>query len=178
MESIRGARAVCRGIGEWIDDLQLLDDRAGPPVCDDERQRLLVLRANVNEVNIEPIDLGDELRESVQPRLALAPVVFGRPVARELLNRRELHALRRIRDRFPVRPPGRIDAPAQFGQFRFRNGIHLKRTNRGLVSCHDGLRGLWLWRGRWPSTPTSVGTPRGSAVLRLTRPYRCFDALQ
>ena len=30
----------------------------------------------------------------------LAPVVFRRPIARELLHRRELHALRRIRDRF------------------------------------------------------------------------------
>ena len=30
----------------------------------------------------------------VEPRLALAPVVVGRPVARELLDRRELHALR------------------------------------------------------------------------------------
>ena len=30
----------------------------------------------------------------------LAPVVLGRPVARELLHRRELHALRLIRDDF------------------------------------------------------------------------------
>ena len=70
----------------------------------------------------------------------LAPVVICRPIAREFLNRRELHALRLIRDRFPFRPPCRVDAPAQFGQFRFRN-IHMKRTNRGLVStgCGPGL---------------------------------------
>jgi len=99
MESVGCTGAMCRGIGEWLDDLQLLDDRAGPPVRDDERQGIVMLRANVNEMNVEPIDLGDELREGVQSRLALAPIVFGRPVARELLNRRELHALRRIRDR-------------------------------------------------------------------------------
>ena len=51
----------------------------------------------------------------------LAPVVICRPIAREFLNRRELHALRWIRDRFPFGPPCRVDAPAQFGQFRFRN---------------------------------------------------------
>jgi hypothetical protein len=51
-----------RGIGQWIDDLELLNDRAGTPVRDDERQRLVVFRANVNEVNVEPIDLGDEVR--------------------------------------------------------------------------------------------------------------------
>ena len=53
---------MCRGISKWIDDLQLLDDRAGPTVCDDERQRVLMLRPNVNEMNVEPIDLGYELR--------------------------------------------------------------------------------------------------------------------
>jgi len=99
MESVGCTGAMCRGIGEWLDDLQLLDDRAGPPVRDDERQGIVMLRANMNEMNVEPIDLGDELREGVQSRLALAPIVFGRPVARELSNRRELHALRRIRDR-------------------------------------------------------------------------------
>jgi hypothetical protein len=30
MKSVRCARPVRRGIGEWIDNLQLLDDRGGP----------------------------------------------------------------------------------------------------------------------------------------------------
>ena len=134
-----------RGIGQRVDDLQLLDDRAGPSVRDDERQRIFMFRTNVNEMNVQPVDLGDELRQGVQSRLDLAPVVFGRPIARELLHRRELHALRCIRDRFPFGPPCRVDAPAQFGQFRFRN-IHMKRTNRilgrSLLSaflCSTGL---------------------------------------
>ena len=50
-----------------------------------------------------------------------APVVIRPPIARELLNRRELHALRFIRDRFPVRPPGRGDAPAKIDERVFRN---------------------------------------------------------
>ncbi len=62
MESVRCLAAMRRGIGQGIDDLQLLDDRAGPSVRDDERQRVFVLRTNVNEMNVEPIDLGDELR--------------------------------------------------------------------------------------------------------------------
>jgi hypothetical protein len=62
MERVRCAPPVRRGIGQSLDDLQLLDDRARPPVVDDERQRVFVLRANVNEVNVQPIDLGDELR--------------------------------------------------------------------------------------------------------------------
>ena len=81
-------------IGERIDDLQLLDDRAGPAVRDDQRQRIFMFRTNVNEVNVQPIDLGDEIRQRIQPRLDLAPVVLGRPIARERLSRRELYALR------------------------------------------------------------------------------------
>jgi hypothetical protein len=62
MERVRCARAVRHGIGQSIDNLQLLDDRARPSVIDDERQRVFMLRTNVNEVNVQPVDLGDELR--------------------------------------------------------------------------------------------------------------------
>ena len=120
MERIGCISAVCGGIGQRIDDLHLLDDRAGPSVRDDERQRIFVFRTDVNEMNVQSIDLGDELRQGVQFRLDLAPVVLCRPIARERLNRRELHALRCIRDRFPFRPLCCVDAPAQFGKSAFR----------------------------------------------------------
>jgi aminoglycoside phosphotransferase (APT) family kinase protein len=55
VERVRRARAVRRRIGERADDLQLLDDRARPSVTDDDRQRVLVLRANVDEVDVEPL---------------------------------------------------------------------------------------------------------------------------
>src|SRR3712207_7634479 len=47
------APAVRGGIDEGIDDLQLLDDRSGPPVVDEERQRVVVLRPNVDEVDVD-----------------------------------------------------------------------------------------------------------------------------
>ena len=99
-----------RGIGQRTDDLQLLDDRARPAMRDDERQRILVLRTHVDEMNVQPVDLGDELRQGVESRLDLAPIVIRRPIARELLHRRKLHALRRIRDGFPVGPSRGGDA--------------------------------------------------------------------
>jgi hypothetical protein len=82
-----------RGVGKWIDNLQLFDDRAGPSVRDDERQRIFMLRTNVNEMNIQPVDFGDELRQGVQSCLALAPIVFRTAITRERLSRPELHAL-------------------------------------------------------------------------------------
>jgi hypothetical protein len=70
---------VRRRVGERADDPQHLDDRAGPAVRDDERQRVLVLRTNVNEVNVQPVDLADELRELVEPRLEAPEVRTRRP---------------------------------------------------------------------------------------------------
>ena len=75
----------------------------GQPWFTIKRQRVFVLRTNVDEVDVEPVDLGGELRERVQLRLDLAPVVVGRPVARELLHRGQLHALRSIRDELLAR---------------------------------------------------------------------------
>src|SRR5215831_20056716 len=84
MESVRCACAICCGISERIDDLQLFDDRTGPSVRDDHGQRVFMVRANVNEMDVEPVDLGDELRKSVKFYLAFAPIVFFAPIAREL----------------------------------------------------------------------------------------------
>ena len=50
-------------------------------------------RPDVDEMDVESVDLGDELRERVQLRLASAPVVVRGPVVREVVHRRELHAL-------------------------------------------------------------------------------------
>jgi len=56
---------VSSGIGERLDDLQLLDDRAGPAVRDDQWQRVLLCRPDVDEMNVESVDLGRELRQRI-----------------------------------------------------------------------------------------------------------------
>src|SRR6267142_5313235 len=101
-----------------------------------------MLRTNVNEMNVESIDLSNEVWYGFQFRLALAPVVVCSPIAREFLHRRELHALRCVRDQFSLWPFGRVDTSSQIGEFRVRK-IELKRTNRGFVClwlCSGGLR--------------------------------------
>jgi hypothetical protein len=121
------------GIGQRIDDLQLFDDRARPPVRHDDRQRIRVLRADVNEMDVQPVDVRHELRQCVQSRLELAPVVACRPVARELLKRRERHALRVIGDGFLVGPPRCLDPSAEIGEGLVRH-VHLERSD-GRVAC-------------------------------------------
>jgi len=123
-----------RRVGKRVDDFQLLDDRARPPVRDDQRQRVLVLGADVDEMNVKPVDLGYEIRQGVQFRLALAPVVICPPVAGELLHRCERYALRVVGDRLALGPPGRVYAPAQFGKFRFRKA-DLKLANNCAVAA-------------------------------------------
>ena len=56
-------------------------------MVDDERQRTGMFRLHVDEVDVQPIDGRDELRVGIEPRFRLAPVVVGRPVVRELLDR-------------------------------------------------------------------------------------------
>ena len=87
MERVGRARAVGGGVGQRLDDLQLLDDRAGPAVGDDHRQRILMLRPHVNEVDVQPVDLGDELRQGVQPRLHLPASRAPSPMRGERLHR-------------------------------------------------------------------------------------------
>jgi hypothetical protein len=132
VEGVRRAAAVSRGVGQWIDDLQLLDGRAGPAVGDDERHRIFMSRADVNEVDAQPIDLGDELGAGVQLRLAPSPVVMVHPIPRERLNDGKLHAL--ICIGFLFRPPCRFNAPAQLDEVCFRN-IHMKRHNSGVITA-------------------------------------------
>ena len=139
MERVRRVAAVRRRIGERPDDLQLLDDRAGPAVRDDERERVLVLRADVDEVDVQPVDLGQEVRQAVQLGLASAPVVVRRPVAGELLHGRQRHALRVIVDRLALGPARRVDPPAQVVELRLGEAdlelVDVGAAARGDVRC-------------------------------------------
>ena len=121
VERVLGGAAVRGRVGQRADGLEQLDDRAGPAVRHDQRQRVLVPRLDVDEVDLDPVDLGRELRQRVELRLGLAPVVVGRPVARELLHRRQLDALRPICDELLAGPARRRDAPAQVVELLLRN---------------------------------------------------------
>ena len=75
VERVGGVAAVRGGIGERAEHLEELHDRARPAVGHDERERIGMRRADVEEVDTEPVDLGPELRKRVQPRLGRPPVV-------------------------------------------------------------------------------------------------------
>jgi MFS transporter, PHS family, inorganic phosphate transporter len=171
VEGVRRGRAVRGGVGERADDLQLLDDRAGPAVRDDQRQRAGVPGADVDEVDVQPVDLGDEVRQLAEPGLARAPVVAGGPVAGQVLHHRERDALRVVGDRLALGPPGRGDAPAQLGELGLREA-DLERADGGVFGGHvlllvagdvdDGLGERLRGLDRGPPV-----RPGGPAVLDL-----------
>ena len=107
MERVGRLAAMRRRIDQRLDDLELFNDRARPAVCDDDRQGILMHRASMNKVDVQAVDLGDESREGVEFCFALAPVVLRRPVALELPDSRERHALRMIGDRLLLGKPRR-----------------------------------------------------------------------
>jgi len=75
----------------------------------------------MDEVDLQAVDLHDELRQRVQLRFDLPPVMAAAPVAGERLEPSQLHALRLIRERFPIGPPRRVDALAEVVQFLLRD---------------------------------------------------------
>ena len=60
---------------------------------DDQRQRVLVLRADMQEMDVEAVDGGLVLAPAVQHRLAAAPVVAVTPVIGQRLDLGERGAL-------------------------------------------------------------------------------------
>src|ERR1039457_7593971 len=73
-------------IRQWPDDLQELDNRSGPAVGHNEWKGSGVVRADVDEMNANAIDLGPKLRQGIEARLGGPPVVVLRPITTKLLQ--------------------------------------------------------------------------------------------
>ena len=83
VERVLWLAAMLGRVGKRPNGVEHLDHRAGPAVSHDQRQRVLVRRADVDEVEIHAVDLGDELRQRVQPLRDAPEVVLVQPVATE-----------------------------------------------------------------------------------------------
>jgi len=154
VERVLGRSTVRGRVRQRADDPEHLDDRAGPAVRHDQRQRALVSRPHVDEVDVHSVDLGRELRQRVQFRLAPAPVMVGRPVARQLLQHRQLHALRRIIDQLPGGPARRSDAAPEVGD-RLAGHVDPERADFGFAGHRIFSPSLdWLTIGTTTARPS------------------------
>jgi hypothetical protein len=181
MEGVLGRSAVRRRVGQRLDHLQQLDDRPGPAVGHDQRQGILVGGADVDEVDIDPVDPGHELRQGVQLGLGPAPVVVGPPVANELLHLRQLGALRPVGDGLLVGPARRSQAPAEVGQLLLGDA-DVEGADGGVLGCCAWLSGpraglghcrfLSSCRGQAMGTRRSSGPCGSTAVSTQCTPAR------
>src|SRR6187200_1166179 len=129
----------------------------------------------MDEVDVDAVDLGDELRQSVEPRLDAPEVVFVEPIPRELLHHRQLDALRAVGDELPVGPARRRDAPAEVVQYRLpdleREGANLGPGGE-LGAAHIDLR--WSRSGGsgagQPTFARAVALERAHCTARRNRP--------
>ena len=74
MERVSRICPVRGRVNEPTNQVDVLEDRSGPPVTEHDGKRAGHRRASVQEVHRLPVDLGAELRVDVEPVLPAAPV--------------------------------------------------------------------------------------------------------
>src|SRR6516164_5738292 len=116
MKGVGGITAVRRRIDQRLNHLLKFDDRAGPAMGDDERQRRRIFRAYMDEVDVEPVDLADELVKAIEPSLARAPIICIGPVLADVLNPFQRRALAPVTDRLRIRPAGALQSRSEIGE--------------------------------------------------------------
>ncbi len=135
-------------IREWTDGAEEFEHRARPTVRDEDRQRVLFLGLDLNEVNVHAVDVRHELRQRIQLRLRLAPVVARAPVLHQGLQPGQLRTLRLIGDGFLIGPARGSNAPAEINERGFghvdaegTDGVccALPRVELGDGGRHSGL---------------------------------------
>jgi hypothetical protein len=114
-------------------------------------------------MNVEPIDLCYKLRQGIQLRLQLPPVVVRPPVAYERLNLRQLHALGLIRDSLPVGSPCRRYASAEVDECRFRH-VDVVMLAIVLSECIAALRRNSIQSNACRLMPSSVNWPTSATI--------------
>ena len=120
-------------------------------MCHDQRQRIRMRRADVDEVDLQPVNGGQELGVGVELGFSLAPVMSRSPVTYEFPNTGQPNALRSVSDRLTFGPASRRDAPAQFSNVPLRDlGAEWPDSNvlgRGMSGSGDDGRSTARSRG-------------------------------
>jgi hypothetical protein len=91
-------------VGEQRRDLQELDHRSRPAMRHHERHRVRLGRAQVEEMDVEPVDARHRRIERVQLRFVRAPVVAVPPMVAQRPRPRQRRALAPIVHRFAIGP--------------------------------------------------------------------------
>ena len=158
VERVGRVPAVSVWVGERVDDAEVLHRGVGPAVGEDQRRGVGLGGADVQEVDVLPVDLGGELRVGVQPRFPFAPAVAGLPVLDQVLDVVERDPVLPARrdgtrlHRSPALLGRKLVGPAGAGQTIVQvvkvglGDVDPERPNlgvRALNVTHAGLLSLW-----------------------------------
>ncbi len=88
---------------------------------EDDRQRVLVLRAHMDKVNPDPIDLRAILRKTVDLLLSSTPVVLGTPIFDQCAHLLQWYTLGPIRNGLTVGPARHFEATFEIVKSALRN---------------------------------------------------------
>ena len=105
MEGVFSVAAVTSRLRKRANHLDKLKDRTRPAVAEQDRQGVLMPGAHVQKMDAQAIDLCTVLAETVEHRLATAPVIFCSPVVYQREDPRQRYALRPVGNRLAVWPP-------------------------------------------------------------------------
>jgi hypothetical protein len=120
-EGVLGLAAVRDRIGERPDHVEEVDDRPGVAVQQEQRRRILLGRRHVDEVHGLPVDLGEVLREGVDPLLHRSPVELALPVLDRLLQVVVRRAVVPVVARCRLGEPGACEALLEVVEVRLRD---------------------------------------------------------
>ena len=116
-EGVFRSAAVGDRVDQRADQVEEVDEAARVGVHEEERGRVRLRRGDVQEVDGLPVDLGEVLREGVDPLLLGAPVEVVRPGRGDLAQvgvRHPVLPVVLVRDR--AGEPGAREALAQVGE--------------------------------------------------------------
>ena len=116
MKRVSWVPTVRGRIGQRSDDLEELDNRAGPAMSDHQRQRVDDRGTHVQKMDPEPVDLGPKLRKSIKPSLPRTPVIRRSPVVTQIFQISERDSLRPVHYGLLLRPARPREASSQISE--------------------------------------------------------------
>src|SRR5262249_32290294 len=99
--------------------------------------------SDMDEMNVQPVDVGYKLRQMIQSCFDLAPVIPVLPIAGEGLHRFQSHALSGVCYRFLFRPFGGGDAVTQVDKCLLCY-VNPERTDGCVCCCGDQGPGVFV----------------------------------
>lgn len=148
--------------GERADHVHKFQHRTGPAMREQQRPCGRIGRADMDEMDIHPVQFDQEIGQCVQRGFAASPVIFGRPISSQFFHIGQWYALVPILHRFLFRKTGERELGFEAGQMAFGNlyGEGARLTGHAFSPVRQ--QRVAALAGFGNSLPTSRARPHGN----------------